>query len=417
MTDRPPFPADFPHDMPPGERIQRLRERNGMTRVVLAGLCGRGPDWLKNIEKGKRQLRDHGLLVRLATALRLSDLSVITGDPTPRPVITGSRLMLPSAHGVRDAVRGPLFAPAIPEDAPSVDALRGRVAETWRLWHTSRFQRSEVAALLPGIIRDAQALPRQLEGPERRRAYAVLADVYHLAQQVTAYSVEPELYWIIADRGRLAAQDADDPLSLAGAAWAWGNGLRETGYADEAIHTVEEAAETIRPRLEDGTDDLRGMYGALHLHAAITCAREGREGDAWRHWDEADRTAGRLPDAYVHAWTVFGRANTDFHAVSIGVDLHTPGSAMSRAETIDLDAMPSVERRSRVLVELARAQRQRKDYAGSTHWLRRAVDASPETVRYTPSARSLVGDLAKDVRGPLKADVLQLAEEVGVLVG
>ncbi|KUF20127.1 helix-turn-helix domain-containing protein [Streptomyces silvensis] len=403
--------------MPPGERVQRLRERRGMTRAVLSGLCGRGPDWLKNIEKGKRQLRDHGLLIRLATALRVSDLSIITGDSTPRPVSAGGRLMLPTANGVRDAVRGPLFTTGPSDESPSVDVLRGRVTEAWRLWHASRFQRSEVCALLPGLLSDAQTLPRQLEGPDRRQAYAVLADVYHLAQQATAYSVEPELYWTIADRGRLAAQDADDPLSLAGAAWAFGNGLRETGYAEEAIRAVEEAAEAVRPHLEDGSDDLRGMFGALHLHAAITCAREGRDGDAWRHWDEADRTAGRLPSDYVHSWTVFGRANSDFHAVSIGVDLRTPGSAMSRAESIDLEAMPSVERRSRVLVELARAQRQRRDYAGSLHWMRRAVDASPETVRYTPSARGLVSDLAKDARGPLRTDAAHLAEEVGVLVG
>ncbi|MEV0264453.1 helix-turn-helix transcriptional regulator [Streptomyces sp. NPDC050617] len=414
MTDR----SDFPDEMPPGERIQRLRERRGMSRPVLAGLCGRGPDWLKGIEKGKRQLRDHGLLVRVATALRVSDLSVITGELTPRPVTAGARLMLPGAHGVRDAIRGSLFSEpsdGAPEGPPSVDVLRGRVAEAWRLWHTSRFQRSEVSALLAGLIQDAQTLPRRLEGPERRRAYAVLADVYHLAQQVTAYAVEPELYWVIADRGRRAAQDADDPLSLSGAAWAFGNGLRETGYAEEAIQVVEQAAEAIRPQLDGAADDLRGMFGALHLHAAITCAREGRDGDAWRHWDEADRTAARLPDGYVHSWTVFGRANTDFHAVSIGVDLRTPGSAMNRAEAIDLDAMPSVERRSRVLVELARAQRQRRDQAGALHWMRRAVAASPETVRYTPSARTLISDLAKDARGPLKSDAAQLADEVGVL--
>lgn len=404
----------LPADLTTGERIQLLRERRGMSRPVLAGLCGRGPDWLKNIEKGKRELRDHGLLIRLATALKVSDLSVLTGGQSV-PVDAGTRLMLPTANGIRDAVRGPLFAPTSSDEPPSVDVLRGRLRAAWQLWHSSRFQRSEVSALLPDLIRDAQTMTRQFEGAERRRAYVVLADVYHLAQQATAYSVEAELYWIIADRGRMAAQDSDDPLSLAGAAWAFGNGLRETGYAEEAIRVVEEAAEAVRPQLEGGSDDLRGMFGALHLHAAVTCAREGHEGDAWRHWDEADRTAKRLPRGYVQEWTVFGRGNTDFHAVSIGVDLRTPGSALNRAEDIDLDTVPSVERRSRVLVELARAQRQRKDPAGALHWMGRAYKASPETVRYTPSARGLVADLAKETRGPLKSDALQLAEEVGVL--
>jgi transcriptional regulator with XRE-family HTH domain len=33
-----------------GERIRALREARGMSRAVLAQLCGRGPDWLKKIE-------------------------------------------------------------------------------------------------------------------------------------------------------------------------------------------------------------------------------------------------------------------------------------------------------------------------------------------------------------------------------
>src|SRR5437868_13401940 len=211
--------------------------------------------------------------------------------------------------------------------------------------------------------------------------------------------------------------NADDPVALAGAAWTYGNGLRETGYSEEAVHVVDEASQALRPLLENGTDDLRGMYGALQLHSAITHARDGRAGDAWRHWDEADRTVDRLPRGYAHAWTVFGRGNTDFHAVSIGVDLRTSGTAMSRAETIDLDTVPSVERRSRVLIELARANMQTRDHAGAIHYMNRACDTSPETVRYTPSARELSVSLSHQAKGPLKADAVALTERVGLLTG
>lgn len=411
-----PVSETFPPELTPGERIRVLRERRGMSRVVLANLVGRGPDWLKKIERGERELRSYTLLVRLATALRIDDLSQITGGTSPVPVDPTSRMMLPFVGEIRDAVRGSLF-PATPADEPpSVDVLRGRVAELWRLWHSSRFQRSEVGRMLPGLINDAQALGRQLDGPERRKAYAVLADVYHLTQQALAYGCEPELYWVVVDRGRVAAQQADDPVCLAGATWTYGNGLRETGYAEEAIREVEKAANAIAPLLENGPNDLRGMYGALHLHAAITHARTGNEGDAWRHWDEADRVAKRLPAGYAHTWTVFGRANVDLHAVSVGVDLRTPGTALRHAEDVDLEAVPSVERRSRVLVELARAQYQRNDDAGTIHYMNRAQEVSPETVRYTPMARSLASDLVRQVRGPLKRDAVALAESVGVLV-
>lgn len=408
------MPESLPPDLSPGERIRLQREKKGLTRPVLAALVGRGPDWLKKIERGERELRSYTLLVRLATALGVDDLAVLTGGDSA-PVPAESRPMLGYVGEVRDAVRGPLFG-ASPDAAPaSVDELRGQVAAAWTLWHRSRFQRTELGGLLPTLLRDAQALPRSLEGAERRKAYAVLADVYHLAQQALAYACEPELYWTITDRGRLAAQDADDPLSLAGATWAYANGLREGGYGDEAIRVVEDAASALYHRLEGGSDDLRGMYGALRLHAAITYARDGKEGDAWHSWDEADRVASRLPGGYAHAWTVFGRGNVDFHALSVSVDLRTPGAALQRAADIDLEVVPSVERRSRILIELARAQEQRKDHAGAVHYMNRAVEASPETVRYTPSARSLTAELTRKATGPLKADAVALASAVGIL--
>lgn len=385
-----------------------------MSRPVLAGLVGRGPSWLKKIERGERELRSYELLSRLATALGVNDLSLLTGGTSPVPVNTENRFMVPFVAEVRDAVRGRLWATVNDDTPSSLDVLRGRVSETWRLWHTSRFQRTEVGALLPELLSDAHGLTRSLDGSERRQAYAVLADAYRLAQQAMAYGCEPELYWIIADRGRQASQDADEPVSLAGAAWSYANGLRETGYTDEALRAVTEAADMLRPRLENGSDDLRGMYGALKLHAAVTYAREGRDGDAWRCWDEADTVAGRLPEGYAHAWTVFSQGNADMHAVSVGVDLRAPGVALQRAETIDLDKVPSVERRARVLVEFARAYNQREDRAGALHFMNRARQSSPETVRYTPAARSLVVELATKSRGPLKSDAMALAESVGV---
>lgn len=404
----------IPPDLATGARIQILRERRGMSRPVLAGLVGRGSSWLKKIERGERELKSYELLSRLATALSINDLSLLTGGTSPVPVSTAGRVMVPFVAEIRDAVRGQLWAPDTTDDLPSIDVLRGRVGEAWRLWHTSRFQRTEVGALLPGLLADAHRLTRSLEGSERRQASVVLADAYRLAQQATAYGCEPELYWTIADRGRQASQDADEPVSLAGAAWSYANGLRETGYADEALRAVNEAVDMLRPRLENGSNDLRGMYGALNLHAAITHAREGRDGDAWRYWDEANTVAGQLPKDYAHSWTVFSQGNTDFHAVSVGVDLRTPGAALQRAESIDLKKVPSVERRARVLVEFARAYDHREDKSGALHFMNRACESSPETVRYTPSARSLVAELATTTRGPLKADAMALAESVGV---
>jgi transcriptional regulator with XRE-family HTH domain len=135
--------------------------------------------------------------------------------------------------------------------------------------------------------------------------------------------------------GMSAAQDADTPAALAGAAWTLGMVQRSAGDTDGALTLAAEAADLLEPRLEDAGDELRGMYGALQLHAATTAARAGREGDAWRHWDAPRATAGRLPGGYYHPWTMFGAANVKLHAVSIAADLSRSAEARSHAEDID----------------------------------------------------------------------------------
>ena len=112
---------------------------------------------------------------------------------------------------------------------------------------------------------------------------------------------------------------------------------------------------------------MRALYGALQLHAATTAARGGREGDAWRHWDAASATAGRLADH-----SMFGRSDLKLRAASIAADLSKSAEARSRAEDIDPEEIPSTERRGRLGVEIARAYHQRRDYPAMLHWLEQA---------------------------------------------
>lgn len=406
---------DIPEDLSLGERIRLLRESRGMSRPTLAGLCGRSPDWLKKIESGDRELRSHTLLLRLASALQVTDLSVITGGmpQVAQPVPLG-RLGHPTMPAIWAAVMTRPLIAAAPTRSIDVDTLRGRVDQTWRLWHTSRNNRTEVGALLPDLIRDAESGARTLDGDDRRRALVALSDVYRLVGQATAYIAPAELAWVVADRALTAAQEADDPAAIAAAAWNMGNILRETAYPDEALRVVTDAADLIRPHLDGAPQDWRGIYGALQLHAAVTAAREGREGDAWRYWDSGDQVAKSLPAAYVHPSTVFGRANVDFHAVSVATDLRAARKALALADDIDPDVMPSTERRARLWVEVARGHLQRGDNTAALHVMKMAHGIGPETVAYTPSARSATAELWRKAPRALRGEATRLAEAVGV---
>lgn len=380
-----------------GERIQILRERKGLSRPVLAGLVGMSASWLKGIEQGRRLPPRLPLLVKLAEALAVGDITVLVGTDLDLgsaqavPVASFARIPHDAVPAIREAVRAAMLT--VPDASVGVEALASRVRDAWMLWHTSPRHRTDVGRILPGLLTDARTAVRTSAGEQRRQASAILADVYALAQHEIVWASETELTWTVADRAMTAAQDADTPEALAGAAWTLGMVHRSAGDTDIALTLAAGAAGLLEPRLDRGDDDVRGLAGALMLHAATTCARAGREGDAWRYWDQASAIAGRLPAGYHHWWTMFGTANIALHAVSINADLSKSGTARSQAEQIDPDQIPSTERRGRLGVEIARTYHQRGDYTGMLHWLEYAYQTASDSVHYSPAARQMAAEV------------------------
>ncbi|MFC4913194.1 helix-turn-helix domain-containing protein [Actinomadura gamaensis] len=391
-------------DRSTGERVKLLRERKGLSRPTLAGLVGKSAEWLKGIETGRRLPPRLPTLVRLGEALGVADVAVLAGtdlnlgDGASIPIASFGRIPHEAIPAIRDAVRDPMLT--VPETRVDVAALRDRAAHAWRLWHGSSTHRTDVGRVLPGLIRDARHAVRLTEGAERRAANAALADVYALAQHELVWAAEPELVWVVADRSVTAAHEADRPLALAGAAWTLAIVQRSTGDLEGAVALAVRATELLRPRLEGGTDDERAMFGALHLHAATTSARAGREGDAMRFLDEGRATADRLPSGYHHPWTQFGASNVAVHAVSVATDLAKASTARELALRIDPSSIPSRERRARLMVEIARSYHQRRDYAATLDWLERAYPVCHDSVHYSPTARQMASD-AVDHGGPM----------------
>ena len=158
---------------------------------------------------------------------------------------------------IREAVRDPLLT--VPAGPADVAALAARTADAWLLRHQSTQHRTDVGRILPRLVTDARIAARVAEGSGRRAASAVLADVYALVQHEVVWASEAELTWTVADRAMTAAQDADMPAALAGAAWTLGMVQRSAGDTDGALTLARDAADLLEPRLEDADDELRGL--------------------------------------------------------------------------------------------------------------------------------------------------------------
>ncbi|MDA8371881.1 MAG: helix-turn-helix transcriptional regulator [Nocardiopsaceae bacterium] len=402
-----------PPDLPTfGKRVQYYRTRAGQTRAVLGGLVGRSAEWVKAIETGRIKVPRLPLLLRLAEVLQVQDLADLTGeDRLLSTTVTGD------AHEALPTIRNALttyylmtsdLEPLTPRE------VGDRVRHGWQLWHGNKNHRTRVAEVLPGLLADLQRTARQVEGAERRKVLSALAQTYHLAQLYLSFQPAHELVTLTGDRAMAAAQDADDPHAMAVAAWYMNHVFRDAGERHEArVELAMSAAKLIHP--ERGAEDL-ARWGLLQLAAALSYAKTGRSGDAWRYWDRADKAARRLGAGYAHPYLIFGRGMVDAYAITMNADLLKGGTAIRAASSIDLASMPSATRRSFHMIESARAHDLQGENVAVVHLLTKAYEESPETTKFNRFARSAVINLSESRNGIIRDDVHKLARKIGVQV-
>ncbi|WP_433681939.1 helix-turn-helix domain-containing protein [Nocardia sp. CA-119907] len=394
-----------------GQRLQRLRQQAGMTRPILGELAGRSASWVKALEIGRLQQPRLPMLIRLAEILDIRDLTQLTGEQPLVRSIYGKK-----AHQALPKITEALAS--FPTTASTDDteltagAIEARTRQAWVLWHGAAFQRSAIATILPDLLRDTRVAVRQLDGNDRRKAQATLAQVYHLAQLYLSFQPPASLVLLSGDRAMTAAQDADNPHAMAAAAWYVNHVYRDAGEEAEArVELARQMCDMVQPDKEG--DDL-ALWGLLRLAMALSYAKVGREGDALRHWDEADRAAKALGDNYIHPWLMFGRVMVDAYMITIQADLMHAGFAIRHAAKVDLAKMPSATRRSFHAAETARAHHMRDEPLAAVTLLSKAEKESPDTFGFSLFARSAVPDLVEHGGQTVRSDAERLASVLGL---
>lgn len=397
--------------VPPGDglgaRVRAARTARGLSREAVAALCGRSEEWLRLIERGKRgtSLR---MLAKLADVLRVRDLGELLGEHAPAAVYV--RPEHPALGEIRRAVVA--FGPVAEDMAPSPADLRARVRYAWRRRSASHRDRTDLAAVLPGLMVDAQRAARAGRSPaERRTAHRVLAEVYHLGQLYLCYQDAAELLWVVVDRAMAAAVESDSPAAVGRAAWFSAYLYRDFGQLDQAHQVVDDALRHLRGAPEQ-TGELLRQRSTVHLAEAWNHARESRSALAWRAWDaavDARRESG-LPDP---PDALFGATVEDV-ALTLDVELGKATSAARRAEAVDIGAVASTPRRARLAIEASRGLMLRRDYTGAVYLLRRAYETSPEATLFSMHARAMAAELLGRTGPLLRGDVADLADKLGV---
>ncbi|MFF4366092.1 helix-turn-helix domain-containing protein [Streptomyces sp. NPDC001594] len=396
-----------------GQRMQILRTRRGLTRDQLGGLLGKSGSWVKAVETGRLRTPHLPLVLRVAEVLRVRNLSELTGDQSlPADLFAGPGH--PRFAAVREALNSLNLGST--HEAPPVAHLTARLSRAWSARHSAPDHREVVGALLPGLIRDAQASVRQTETvADREAAQARLAETYFLAQFFCAYQPDAPLVWRVAERGMTAAQDSEDPHAIGLAAWLTTQAHRDSAHYEAADAVTLETLRYLTPLLPDATTDVRAVAGALTVEAGLTAARRGETGTAWHHWDQARLLAETLPPAYFHPVTSFSRAVIGAHAVTVAVELHAGGESVRQSARAEAEAIPSRPRRARHRIEQARAYHldAQPDVALAT--LAQAHETAPDTIRYNGYARRIILEETEAKSPSRRRRASDLATRLGIL--
>jgi hypothetical protein len=269
--------------------------------------------------------------------------------------------------------------------------------------------RTDLAAVLPGLLVDGHLAVANAPSADRRRAAsAVLAEIYHLTQLFLCYQNAPELLWVAVDRAANAAREADDAARVGRAAWFSAYLYRDFGHTEQAHQVVDDAVRALETA--EPTPQVARQRSVVHLASAWNHAREGQAAQAWREWDAAvewDRDGAAVADELV----LFG-ADVGDVALSLDVELGRAVSASRRAEATDLDAVTSLPRRTRLTIEAARGQMLKREYSGGVYLLRRAYETSPEATVFSAYARSMVHELNRKAGPMLRREVADLADRL-----
>ncbi|MGL5826289.1 MAG: hypothetical protein ACRCYU_15975, partial [Nocardioides sp.] len=156
------------------------------------------------------------------------------------------------------------------------------------------------------------------------------------------------------------------------------------------------------------------IYGALQLALALTYAKAARRDEAHAALEEAAVVARRIPEVRNDYGTEFGVANVQLHAVAVAIEGGDAGLALQLAADIDVEHL-SIERRTRLHIDKARAYAQRRHSGDALHELQQAEGLSPEQVQNNGSARRVARELLAILGRQAPPELLALSKRWGAV--
>lgn len=262
--------------------------------------------------------------------------------------------------------------------------MSSALALATRLYHANRY--AELAAILPGLVRDASS-----EGPAlRSRALQLAGSALTQARQRNAARVA-------LDRSFADAEAAGSVLDAASAvitqAWLM---LGERRFEDVRVMSAL-WADRIEPKLSAASRPEISAWGWLLLRGSAAAIRDNRTSEAadfMRMAEAAAIAAGPEKGTRYHAYfTTFGPATVAMKKTENAVIDGMPGLALDLAAKVPPGLRPTSDNRNRHLLDVTAAYLDLRRYAAASDVLSRLAAQAPAWLIAQPAAARLMSQI------------------------
>lgn len=402
--------------------ITLARKHLALTQTQLGERLHVSAATISRYETGARPLRDVDTLKAFAAALDLPPALFGLADGAPgsgHPGISATVIEEDGEGGDDDVRRRQLLAAltgtaaaalvgtgtaAAPLDALLTPGAGGpmplpdlrRALETARAAYDACAYH-DVGHALPELLASAQASRDATTGRLRENLAAIVARTYILAADLAIKRAEDALSWVLADRAQTAAGQSGDPATIAAAARAAAIAMRRGGHPDMATNLLTRTADDLDTPTADVPLD---VIAPLLCTASYASAQRGDPATA-------TETLGQAYRAATHAHRPSLAAVVGEYAVSVHHALGDSGHALEAARRVNPRALPTRERRVRLIIDTARAWHLHGNPHRAHDALRAVSTTAPEELR-RPGVQSLISELLYGP-GPTPAGLRDLA--------
>ncbi|MYR93113.1 MULTISPECIES: helix-turn-helix domain-containing protein [unclassified Streptomyces] len=377
-----------------GDRIRALREFRDITQEALADESKVSIDTIRKLEQNRRQSARIGTLRSLARALDVQ-LERLVGQPTVTKELTPDGGLL----AMRDAIQDPGSLPGVLgyedlEDPPNpAEWARQVQAATDTYWAGGY---SELAAILPGLLRDGRATVRQ---HDTEGVWRDLALTYQLAASLSTQAGHPDWAYTAVEKQLAAAARASDPLlegmGVSTLSWV----LLRQGRWEQARDIAERKADQLEPPRRRATADQLAVYGNLLIAAATPAARADHHDEAMQLLTLAESAAVQSGPVKTYG-TAFSVTDVRTQQVNIALAGATgrPDVALTASAGVDLATISRPVHSASYRVDVAQARYQTGDSEGALNLLLAVEEDQPEWIRFQAGAAATVREMLEAER-------------------